>query len=165
MCLELIYENSANRGMIDFSYLAIDDKMIINKSYTKQNDNGNDYIETHSGIFNSHLLFKMDDENSKTVLTALLNYEDVEFGDDFENWNNTLAGQLTYLINNDLNQELLDNVFEMFFDAFHNAGFCNTYISNLIEDVMKKTKMYYCRTVDFQMHEPSNEDLHPGFDT
>ena len=164
MCLELLYENSPNRGIIDFAYLAIDDKMIVNKSYNSPNEYDNDHIETHGGYYNSHIQVKFG-VGDTTIMTALLNFEDINLDDFEKSWDLSLTKALTDLSNDDLSEELFDNVLTMFNDACYNAGFYGTYIGELIDSALNNTESFYCRTVDFQMHEPSNEDLHPGFDT
>ena len=164
MCLELLYENFENRGMVDFSYLAINDKMIVDKSYYSPNEDDSDYIETHGGYYNSHIQVKFYADDT-TVMTALLNFEDVDL-EDFElMWDKSLTKALTDLSHANLYDELLDNVMAMFNDACYNAGFYGTYIGELIDSVSEISDNFYCRTVDFQMHVPSKEDLHPGFDT
>lgn len=164
MCLELIYENSTNRGMVDFAYLAVNDKMIINKSYNSPTEFDNAYIETHSGYYNSHILVKFNADDN-TIMTALLNFEDINLDDFEKSWNLSLTKALTDLSNDSLMEELFDNVITMFDDACYNAGFYKTYIGELINLALNTTDSFYCRAVDFQMHVPSNDDLHPGFDT
>ena len=159
MCLELMYENSTSRGLVDFSYLAIDDKMIVDKSHISPKDYDSEYVETHGGFFNAYLLFKLDDSDNKTILTALLNY------DDLVEWEGSLQQILTNLSNDGLIEALNENIMTMFIDAMHNAGFCGTYVGDLIESALMKGHCWFCRTTDFQMHEASSDDLHPGFDT
>lgn len=164
MCLELLYENSPNRGIVEFSYLAINDKMIINKSYESPNEDDPEYVETHGGNFNSHILVKFNAKDD-TIMTALLNFEDIDLDDFEKNWDSSLTKALTDLSNNGFDEELVDNITTMFCDAIQNAGFGGTYIGELIESANQITDNIYIRTVDFQMHVPSNDDLHPGFDT
>ena len=44
MCLDLVYRNSRTEFLVDFSYLAIQDKMLINKVHEDENEmNGINY--------------------------------------------------------------------------------------------------------------------------
>ncbi len=164
------YENSANRGMVEFAYLAVNDKMLINKSYRSPTEDDAEYIETHGGPYNSHIQVKFFSAgNTTATMTALLNFEDIDLGEDEEeflkSWELSFNKILTDLSNAGCHEELCDNIMAMFNDAYHNAGFCGTYIGELIDSVLNSTDTYNCRTTDFQMHEPSKDDLHPGFDT
>jgi len=170
MCLELSYENSANRGMVEFAYLAVNDKMLINKSYRSPTEDDAEYIETHGGPYNSHIQVKFfSDGDTVATITALLNFEDIDLGEDEEeflkSWDLSFNKVLTDLSNAGCMEELFDNIATMFNDAYHNAGFCGTYIGELIDAALNSTDIYNCRTTDFQMHVPSNDDLHPGYDT
>jgi hypothetical protein len=153
MCLELIYQNSQHAGVVDFSYLAINEKIIVNKT------NYGDEENPHGGFFNSHLWVQWNNENSNIVITALLNY------DDNNEWDNSLQKQLVDLQNNDCSKEVVDNIIDMVCDALHNSGFLGTYVGDLFDEAQTNCEMIYFRTVDFLMHEPSNEDKHPGYDT
>lgn len=159
MCLELTYANSEFNGMVEFAYLAVGDKIIVDHSTLERHEDGEEWINTHGGPFNNHLLVKWDDAENNTVLTALLNYQDID------TWDRSLCWALTYLSNHDLGDELIANVIDMYVDALHNAGFCGTYIGDLLEEANQKASMIYVRTVDFQMHEPTAENIHPSFDT
>ncbi len=58
MCLDLVYRNSRTEYLVDFSYLAINDKMLINKVFEDENGmNGVNY----GGLFDSYLWLKMED--------------------------------------------------------------------------------------------------------
>jgi hypothetical protein len=145
--------------MVEFSYLAVGDKILVNRSTLELDEDGTEWTNTHGGPYKQHILIKWDDAEDKTVLTALLNYQDID------EWDGSLCWALTYLSNHDLGDELITNVIDMYIDALHNSGFCGTYIGDLLEEANQKSERFYIRTVDFQMHEPSLEDIHPGFDT
>lgn len=159
MCLELTYANSPADGLVEFAYLAVGDKIIINKSQIETDDDGERYVETHGGQYESHLWMQWNDNDGNIILTALLNYHD---SDEYEG---SLNESLVYLDNHGLGDELMSNITDMYIDAFHNAGFCGTYVGELLQDANQKTNMIYWRTVDFQMHEPSKENIHPSYDT
>lgn len=158
MCLELTYENSPGAGLVEFAYLAVGDKIIINKSYL-ETDDGEEFVNTHGGQYESHLWTQWNDIDNKIVLTALLNYHD---SDEYEG---SLNEALVQLDNHGLSDELMSNITSMYIDAFHNAGFRGTYVGELLEEANQKANMIYWRTVDFQMHEPCKENIHPSYDT
>lgn len=153
MCLELIYQNSTHVGVVDFSYLAIGDKIIVNKTNYEDDEN------PHGGFFNSHLWVQWNDKDSNITITALMNY------DDHKEWDDSLQKQLVDLQNNGGSKEVVDNIVDMICDALFNSGFYGTYVGELFDKALSESETIYFRTVDFLMHEPTNEDKHPGYDT
>lgn len=67
MCLDLTYRNSRSEFLVDFSYLAI-----VNKVREDENIvNGINY----GGFFDNYLWMKLEDASGRTILTALWNEE------------------------------------------------------------------------------------------
>lgn len=159
MCVELEYVNSDSCGLVEFAYLAVDDKIIINKSFIDTDEDGEEYVETHGGTLHSYLWMQWNDSENNIVLTALLNYD---LNDKYEG---SLNEALVHMDNHGLKDELCSNITDMYIDALHNAGFCGTYVGKLLEEANQKSSMIYWRTVDFQMHEPEEGNCHPGYDT
>lgn len=160
MCTELTYRNSPSEFLVDLSYLAIRDKMIVNKVYEDDTEiNGINY----GGLYENYLWFKLEDTKKNTVLTALINYDDLPFSE--ETFWCSLQGQLTTLYNEELYSDLYSNVLDMFLDAVYISGFSETYIGELIDKSLSTPGRFYCRTVDFGMHLPSEDYIHPEFDT
>jgi hypothetical protein len=53
----------------------------------------------------------------------------------------------------------------MIIDATVVCGFTDTYIGDLIVEAYEECSLINIRTVDFGMHLPSYNDLHPFYDT
>lgn len=163
MCMNLLYKNSPNNGEVDIAYLAINDKMLINKTY--MNDC---YLENYS-FFNNEILVWGKNKVGATIFTLLLTFNDVEFDWEDENseWRiETLQGQLTTLSNENMMDELFDNLFDMISDAIHINGITeNTYLHKLFMQAFNNVNLFYQRTVDFNMHEPTQDNIHPMYDT
>ena len=158
MCLELIYENSESKNMVSYSYLAVEDKMIINKVFEDEDSiNGINYSDFFES--DSFLWIRLEDESGNPLLTSLINYFDIP------EYEGSLCQELTNLYNSDLYTELIDNVIEMIIDANDSLGFTTTYIGDLIAEAFEKSDSIYIRTVDFGMYLPSHDDLHPFFYT
>ena len=156
---QFIYEDSPAKGLVEFSYLAIDDKIIVDKSKIVEDEDGYKYLETHGGQYESHLWSQWNDKDDKIIVTMLLNYHDSS------TWSDSLNEQLVQLENRGLYDALQDNIVDMYLDAFRNAGFTGTYISQLLVNANNATETVYWRTVDFQMHEADKDNIHPGYDT
>lgn len=158
MCMELNYENSHSKGLVDIAYLAIGDKMIVNKTFIDE-DNGYEELKNFSH-FDAELYIRYDSEdgNSKPM-TMLLTYDDID------NWDLSFQKQLTDMSNMDLNEELYECIFEMMLDAMTNCGFHDTCVSDLIFEAIETNPTFFQRTTDFMMHQPTNDDLHPWYDT
>ena len=160
MCLDLLYRNSSSEYMVDFSYLAVKDKILVNKVYESE-----DEIK-YSGNFQNYLWMRLENSKGEPVLTTLINYDDIEcdFKDKESFWK-TLQGQLTHLSNEEYGDELVYNCAEMLYDTLLVSGFTDTYIGKLIDEALNETQRYYIRTVDFEMHLPSELEIHPFYDT
>lgn len=160
MCLDLLYRNSSSEYMVDFSYLAVKDKILVNKVYESE-----DEIK-YSGNFENYLWMRLENSKCEPVLTTLINYDDIEcdFKDKETFWK-TLQGQLTHLSNEEYGDELVYNCAEMLYDTLLVSGFTDTYIGKLIDEALNETQRYYIRTVDFGMHLPSELEIHPFYDT
>jgi hypothetical protein len=160
MCLDLLYRNSSSEYMVDFSYLAVKDKILVNKVYESE-----DEIK-YSGNFENYLWMRLENSKGEPVLTTLINYDDIEcdFKDKETFWK-TLQGQLTHLSNEEYGDELVYNCAEMLYDTLLVSGFTDTYIGKLIDEALNETQRYYIRTVDFGMHLPSELEIHPFYDT
>lgn len=160
MCLDLLYRNSSSEYMVDFSYLAVKDKILVNKVYESE-----DEIK-YSGNFENYLWMRLENSKGEPVLTTLINYDDIEcdFKDKESFWK-TLQGQLTHLSNEEYGDELVYNCAEMLYDTRLVSGFTDTYIGKLIDEALDETQRYYIRTVDFEMHLPSELEIHPFYDT
>lgn len=160
MCLDLTYRNSKSEFLVDFSYLAIRDKMIVNKVHEDENEiNGINY----GGLFENYLWLKLEDTTGEKILTALINYDDIPYSNDTF-WN-SLQGQLTTLWNEELWDELYSNVLDMFLDSIYTTGFAGTYIGELIDAALSTPGKFYCQVTDFGMHLPDTDYIHPEFDT
>ncbi len=160
MCLDLTYRNSRSEFLVDFSYLAIRDKMIVNKVREDANIvNGINY----GGFFDNYLWMKLEDASGRTILTALINYDDLPYSE--ETWKSSLQGQLTALWNEEMWSDLYSNVLDMFMDSTYTTGFNGTYIGELIDETLSSPGRFYCQVVDFGMHLPSELEIHPEFDT
>ena len=72
MCLDLLYRNSSSEYMVDFSYLAVKDKILVNKVYESE-----DEIK-YSGNFENYLWMRLENSKGEPVLTTLINYDDIE---------------------------------------------------------------------------------------
>lgn len=162
MCLDLVYRNSRSEYLVDFSYLAIKDKMLINKVFEDENEiNGVNY----GGIFDTYLWLKLEDLEGETILTALINYNDcgdVPYSE--QTFKSSLQSELTALWNEELWSDLYSNVLDMFVDCVHLSGFWGTYIGSLIDEAVSSPGKYYCQVTDFGMHLPSEDYIHPEFD-
>lgn len=160
MCLDLLYRNSSSEYMVDFSYLAVKDKILVNKVYESE-----DEIK-YSGNFENYLWMRLENSKGEPVLTTLINYDDIEcdFKDKESFWK-TLQRQLTHLSNEEYGDELVYNCAEMLYDTLLVSGFTDTYIGKLIDEALNETQRYYIRTVDFGMHLPSELEIHPFYDT
>jgi hypothetical protein len=158
MCLELTYTNSEYSGLVFFSYLAVGDKIIINHSRLDEED-GEEFVQTHAGPFETHLWIQWCAEDNKPIMTALLSYKDEDC------WEGSLCHSLTTLHNNQYYDELISNIVEMYCDAVNNAGFSGTHIGDMLEIANQGTSTIHWRTVDFQMHEPTPDNVHPYYDT
>ena len=160
MCLDLTYRNSRSEFLVDFSYLAIGDKMIVNKVREDENIvNGINY----GGFFDNYLWLKLEDTSGRTILTALINYDDLPYSE--ETWKSSLQGQLTALWNEEMWSDLYSNVLDMFIDSTYTTGFNGTYIGELIDETLSSPGRFYCQVVDFGMHLPDADYIHPEFDT
>lgn len=159
MCLEMIYRNSPSEYMVDYAYLAVKDKMIVNKVFEDENSINGIYYGGHFPD-EGYVWVRIEDKNSEPLLTALINYSDIE------EYEGSLCQQLTSLSNEELFDELTDNIVEMIIDADIISGFSRTYIGKLIEEAFNEDgSCIFIRTVDFGMHLPSYDDLHPFYDT
>jgi allophanate hydrolase subunit 1 len=155
--MELIYDNSQSKGMVDIAYLAIDDKMLVNKMYL---DSDGVYTKTYSHYDNElWLRFESKDKESNTMMTLLLTY------DDTDEWDTSLMKELTNLHNEELFEELYDNEYTMIFDAIFACGFNDTYIGDMIEKSIQENAIVFSRECDFMMWLPSKNELHPLYDT
>lgn len=148
MCLELLYENSESKYQVDFSYLAINDKIIVNKMLIVD-DSEDDY-----GFYNNKIFIRLESEED--IMTMLINYDDED---------NELLESLLYLQNNDLFDELFSNVIDIVTDTMINYGFTESYIGNEIFSIIEKPLDVIVRLVDFQMNIPEEDNIHPLFDT
>ena len=163
MCLDLLYRNSESEFQVDFSYLAVKDKILVNKVFETESEiNGINY----GGYFDNYLWMRLEDSNGEPLITTLINYYDMEcdWEDPTSFWK-TLQGQLTQLSNDVDGDDLIYNCMEMFWDATIISGFHETYIGNLINESMEEVASFYIRTVDFGMHLPSELEIHPFYDT
>lgn len=165
MCLDLIYRNSKSEFLVDFSYLAIQDKMIVNKVYEDEDETSPNTMNgiNYGGIYENYLWLKLEDTNGDTILTTLINYDDLPYNE--ETFGGSLQGQLTALWNEELWRDLYSNVLDMFLDSIYTAGFAGTYIGELIDVSLSAPGKFYCQVVDFGMHLPSEDYIHPEFDT
>lgn len=163
MCLSLLYRNSKSEFQVDFSYLAVKDKVLVNKVFeTETVINGIDY----GGYYDNYLWMRLKDSNGCPIMTALINYYDIEYDcEDQTSFWKTLQGQLTQLNNNEFGEDLIYNCMEMFWDATIISGFYETYVGDLINEAFNDVNNFYIRTVDFSMHLPSKLDIHPFYDT
>lgn len=152
MSTESKYKNSESDLLVDIVYLAVNDKVLVNKIYTSEDDE----LENFS-YFDIQLWVSFHGEKD-SKMTVLLTYSDTE------EYEASLQKALTDLSNEDLGEELVQNVFEMFSDALTIHGFNGTYISDLIDDFMEKHETVYIRTIDFSMHSPE-DCIHPMYDT
>ena len=148
MCLELLYENSESKYQVDFSYLAINDKIIVNKMLIVD-DSEDDY-----GFYNNKIFIRL--ESAEDIMTMLINYDDED---------NELLESLLYLQNNDLFNELFSNVIDIVTDTMINYGFTESSIGNEIFSIIEKPLDVIVRLVDFQMNVPEENNIHPLFDT
>ena len=148
MCLELLYENSESKYQVDFSYLAINDKIIVNKMLIVD-DSEDDY-----GFYNNKIFIRL--ESAEDIMTMLINYDDED---------NELLESLLYLQNNDLFNELFLNVIDIVTDTMINYGFTESSIGNEIFSIIEKPLDVIVRLVDFQMNVPEENNIHPLFDT
>ena len=158
MCLELNYRNSSSNCLVDFSYLAVKDKMIVNKVFEDDDImNGINY----GGYYpEGYLWIRFENKDKEPVLTALINYAYSE------EWEGSLQQALTNISNEEeLQEETIDNIVEMFRDAIDFSGFSGTYIGELIDEAVPEIETIFYRVVDFGMHLPSYDDLHPYYDT
>lgn len=145
MCAELTYRNSGSEFLVDFSYLAIDDKMIVNKTYNIEDD------LKEGGMFDTYLWIRLEDQDNNPIITALINYQDDG------NLQNTLC-----LLEGD---ELISNVMDMFEDSIASSGFYQTYIGELLNEALEEVSIFRCRPADFKITEPSEFDMHPFYDS
>lgn len=156
------FEKSKAKGTANFVYLALGDEIIIN------NGKPNEWGLYHAKDDNlNELWIRGDDEDNNKVLTMLISYEDEEckYDDDYEKYHQhflkTLQGQICNLGNLGKNEERWEIIFDIMNDALvklDNKTFKKVYKSL---DNLK----FYSREVDFGMHEPNAEYVHPGFDT
>lgn len=160
MCLDLLYRNSKSEFLVDFSYLAIRDKMIVNKVHDDKIDiSGINY----GGLFENYLWLKLEDISGETILTALINYDDLPYTE--ETFHNSLQWNLTALWNEEMWVDLYSNVLDMFLDSTYTTGFNGTYIGDLIDEALSTPGKFYCQVTDFGMHLPDAEYIHTEFDT
>lgn len=145
MYAELTYRNSGSEFLVDFSYLAIDDKMIVNKTYNIEDD------LKEGGMFDTYLWIRLEDQDNNPIITALINYQDDG------NLQNTLC-----LLEGD---ELISNVMDMFEDSIASSGFYQTYIGELLNEALEEVSIFRCRPADFKITEPSEFDMHPFYDS
>lgn len=148
MCLELLYENSESKFQVDFSYLAINDKIIVNKMLLV------DESEEDYGFYNNKIFIRL--ESKDDIITMLINYDDED---------DELLKSLLYLQNNDLYDELFSNIIDIITDTMVNYGFTESYIGNEIFSIIEKPLDVIVRLVDFQMNLPTENDIHPLYDT
>ena len=152
------YKDSDSEYMVDYSYLAIKDKMIVNKVFEdKMSINGINYGGNF--IDEGYIWLRLEDKKGEPLLTALINYSDTL------EYEGSLCEALTELCNNDLGDELIQNTIDMIIDATVVCGFTDTYIGDLIVEAYEECSNISIRTVDFGMHLPSYDDLHPFYDT
>lgn len=158
MSSNLTYKDSDSEYMVDYSYLAIKDKMIVNKVFEdKMSINGINYGGNF--IDEGYIWIRLEDKKGEPLLTALINYSDTL------EYEGSLCEALTELHNNDLGDELIQNTNDMIIDATVVCGFADTYIGDLIAEAYEECSLINIRTVDFGMHLPSYNDLHPFYDT
>jgi len=151
MCMELKYRNSKNEFMVDFAYLAIDENMIINKIL---DDNTSDDFT----LYDNQLWFQI--KGDFNTLTALISYEDEE------NYDISLRKDLVDMSNQGFIAEVIDNIIDMFVDALIITGLKDGLINKLISEIFNNENNHYTyRTIDFTMHLPSEDYIHPGYDT
>lgn len=159
MCLELTYRNSPSNCLVDFSYLAVKDKMLVNKVFEDEDimngiNYGGQYPEE------GYLWIRFENKEGEPVCTALINYADSE------KWEGSLQQALTNISNEEeLQVQAIDNIMEMFDDAIDFSGFTGTYIGEIINEAVPEINTIFYRVVDFGMHLPSYDDLHPYYDT
>lgn len=157
MCLELTYRNSPSEYMVDYAYLAVKDKMLVNKVF--EDDTVINGINYGGDFLDEGYVWIRLEKGGEPLLTALINYSDSS------EWEGSLQQSLTFLYNDDLYGELVNNVIDMMSDANIVSGFSGTYIGELITDAFNESEQIFIQTVDFGMHLPSYDDLHPFYDT
>lgn len=162
MCLDLLYRNSKSEFLVDFSYLAIRDKMIVNKVHEDDGENSMNGVN-YGGLFENYLWLKLEDTEGETILTALINYADLPYSK--ETFPDSLQGNLTALWNEEMWDDLYSNVLDMFLDSTYTTGFNGTYIGDLIDETLSTPGKFYCQVTDFGMHLPDADYIHPEFDT
>ncbi len=159
MCLELTYRNSPSECLVDFSYLAVKDKMLVNKVFEDEESlngicYGGEYIEE------GYLWVRFENKDKEPVCTALINYADSE------EWEGSLQQALTNISNDEeLQVQTINNIMEMFDDAIESCGFEGTYIGEIINEAVPEMHTIFYKVVDFGMHLPSYDNLHPYYDT
>lgn len=153
MCIELTYMNSPSFGYTEFTYLAVGDKVIVDKSIESEDQYNYDYSYEGTAL----LKFSKD---GQTVLTALMTYPD------YQDYENSVCKQLVDLQNEDMNDEVLDNLMDMFHDAAYQSGFIGkSFVWELIEKSLVDMNQVSWRLVDFETHRPENDNIHPDYDT
>jgi hypothetical protein len=152
--MKSMYRNSPSEYEVDIAYLAIDDKIFVNKTF--ENEDG--LIDNYAS-YDNEIWIQVKKENTPR-LTMLLKYYD---NDDYEN---SLLNDFVDMYNNGFEEEVFSNIIDMFIDALHVAGFSNTYIGELVNNVMEDENItIYYRFVDFSMHLPTKDNIHPSYDT
>ena len=53
----------------------------------------------------------------------------------------------------------------MCLDSTYTTGFNGTYIGELIDETLSSPGKFYCQVVDFGIHLPDADYIHPEFDT
>jgi len=152
MCTDLTYRNSSSEYMVDIAYLAINKDVIINKTTNEYGYAGN-YC-----YFDSEIMFQLYKDNEPT-LTLLLTYKDED------DWEDALLTSLIEMNNNGVENELIDNILDMLADSMTINGFNNTIIGNLVAGAFDDFDSIHTKIVDFNMHFPTEDNIHPNYDT
>lgn len=163
-----IYEKSEAYGSAKLVYLALGDRSLIK-------DGVSDHGYYHSPDKDKNELWiRGDDENNNKVFTALISYDepsDVEIDLMDDDWKRkvfeeTLQGQIIDLGNKghddeEMNKKYWSNIFEILNDSLvkvDNKTFKEVY--NALDGLT-----FYCRPVDFAMHEPTDDYIHTDYCT
>lgn len=156
MTLDRTYQNSGNRGMVELCYLAIGTDMLVNKSIILEND-----IETHGGQYDYHIWMQfVDSADGQVMLTALIGFYDEE------EWDESLLKSLVDMQIKGMIAEVSNNLMNMFGDALDEAGFVGTRINDDILRIFEECNVnLHFQLGDFQMHVPTKDNPHPGYDT
>jgi hypothetical protein len=125
MCMELMYENSPSKGLVDIAYLAVDDKMLVNKTIENEWGGADNF-----SFFDNEIWLRVHTDSDK-ILTALITYNDTD------EWETSLQKVIVDLGNNDFHIEAIDNVLDMFLDGLGVNGLIGTQTSDLVFEVLQ----------------------------